>query len=178
MEGMEEFFVAKTGRVFGGNPLLETTKISLAQRWEFRLTFGVPRDSDPKRLEKIPFCQKIGVGILWANIPEMSSLKTAKRCCVIYFHICQKKKKTNTNTGSLERRQKGRFQTTQIVNFFTAAVDKAAFQLAEHLAARHLSAGLKPREEQMKRMRGAWRLVHNSYEGGGGQSAGKNALSH
>lgn len=41
---------------------------------------------------------------------------------------------------------------------------KAAFQLAEHLAARHLSAGLKPREEQMKRMRGAWRLVHNSYE--------------
>ncbi len=48
---------------------------------------------------------------------------------------------------------------------------KAAFQLAEHLAARHLSAGLKPREEQMKRMRGAWRLVHNSYEGGGGQNA-------
>ena len=50
---------------------------------------------------------------------------------------------------------------------------KAAFQLAEHLAARHLSAGLKPREEQMKRMRGAWRLVHNSYGGGGGQNAWK-----
>ena len=39
------------GSFFGGNPLLETTKISLAQRWEFRLTFGVLRDSDPKRLE-------------------------------------------------------------------------------------------------------------------------------
>ena len=73
---------------------------------------------------------------------------------------------------------KGKVSNNTNCQLFTAAVDKAAFQLAEHLAARHLSAGLKPREEQMKRMRGAWRLVHNSYEGGGGQSAGKNALSH
>ena len=118
MEGMEEFFVAKTGRVFGGNPLLETTKISLAQRWEFRLTFGVPRDSDPKRLEKIPFCQKIGVGILWANIPEMSSLKTAKRCCVIYFHICPPKKKNNKTSGLWRDAKKEGFKQHKLSTFF------------------------------------------------------------
>ena len=87
-----------------------------------------------------------------------------------------KKKKTNKTSVFGDAKKEG-FNNTNC-QLFTAAVDKAAFQLAEHLAARHLSAGLKPREEQMKRMRGAWRLVHNSYEGGGGQSAGKNALSH
>ena len=112
---MEGIVSKKLGDVFGGNPLLETNKLTypLPKGWEFRLTFGVPEIQTGKDTF---FCQKIAVGILWANIPEMSSLKNAKRCCVIYFHICQKDKKNNKTPG-LWRSPKGRFQTTQIVNF-------------------------------------------------------------
>ncbi|CAJ1457103.1 unnamed protein product, partial [Effrenium voratum] len=40
---------------------------------------------------------------------------------------------------------------------------KGAFRLAEHLAARHLSAGLQPSEEQTTQMRSAWRMVQRRF---------------
>ena len=59
MEGMGECFVAKElGDVFGGNPVLETTKISLAQRWGVSLDLRSSQIFRPDTTGKDTFLSK------------------------------------------------------------------------------------------------------------------------